>query len=49
MMLYIMHWSAETVQAAEESSENNDEQENQNSNESMAENKKTVKISMMNY
>lgn len=30
----------ETVQAAEESSENNDEQENQNGNESMAENKK---------
>lgn len=40
MPVYNAPGQPETVQAAEESSENNDEQENQNSNESMAENKK---------
>ena len=40
MPVYNAPGQPETVQAAEESSENNDEQENQNGNESMAENKK---------
>lgn len=40
MPVYNAPGQPETVQAAEESSENNDEQENQNSDESMAENKK---------
>ena len=40
MPVYNAPGQPETVQAAEESSENNDGQENQNSDESMAENKK---------